>query len=108
MSGHFMQSLFLWRITLIRFLVGPLIRFIEIHKYVTYLLIKPMNIHMEINYIFLTQISYFAGSDSKPAHYIYESQFRKICPLIFVVKTELSLCKPCKDMDRWRRGSTHA
>lgn len=89
MSGHYMQSLFLWRIILTRFFVGPLIRFIEIHKFVEYLPMKSMNIHVEINY---TQ-TYFAGSDSQPAHNVYDSQFRKMCLVIFVVKSKLSLCK---------------
>ena len=108
MSGRFMESLFVWRITLTRFLVGPHIHFIEIHKFVKYLQMKPMNIHVEINCIFPTQISYFAGSDSKPVHYLYYSQFRKMCPVISVVKTKLSLCQPCSDMDGWRHDSTHA
>lgn len=55
---------------------------------------KPINIHVEINYVFPTQISCFVGSDTQPAHKVYDSQFRKMCPVTFVVKTELSLCKP--------------
>jgi hypothetical protein len=89
-----MLSLFLWRIILTRFFVGPLIHFIDIHKFVKYLPMKPINIHVEINYVFPTQISCFVGSDTQPAHKVYDSQFRKMCPVTFVVKTELSLCKP--------------
>lgn len=62
MSGYVMQSVLLWSTILTRFLVGPFVHFIEIHKFVKYLPMKPINIHEEINYVFPTQISYFVGS----------------------------------------------